>query len=203
MGSMKIGRIAVGALALALLGASPVSGASGPLHPTSAATHRTVGRTTVARPAVTVRIDILTPTMDFQGGPEFSPSNISLPANALVRMIITNYDNGASPAPGHTRIAGVAGGAIRVDGKAVRRVAAADIAHTFTIEALGLNVPIEAAPAGGKVVVSFEFRTHGPGLYEWQCFALCGNDIAGWGYPMTGSSDMMQGRVFVGSSIPA
>jgi hypothetical protein len=156
---------------------------------------RPVAKAHPAAKTVNVVTKILTGSMDHKGGPEFSPGNFRLPAHALVHMTVISYDDGPAPAPGYTAIRGVVGGKIWVDGKAVTQVNPKDITHTFTVPALGLNVPIPAAPKGGKVTVSFTFRTQGPGSYLWQCYALCGNGN-GWGYPMT-TMGMMRGTVKV------
>jgi len=188
---------AAGALGLVLAAASGAAFAAGHAGHVAHVAH--VASTAASRRATAkvylMKALILQPNQDFRNGPELSPGSFPLPADTLVRMTIVNYDDGAGPAPAHTRVEGVVGGAIQVDGKTVRAVNPNDIAHTFTISALGLNVPIPAAPTGGETTVTFEFKTPGPGVYMWQCFDLCGDNIAGWGYPMTGVTGMMNGYV--------
>jgi hypothetical protein len=50
-------------------------------------------------------------------------------------------------------------------------------AHTFAIPDLGVFVPLlgvnPAAPAGSTNVITFSFKTEGPGIYHWQCFVPC------------------------------
>jgi uncharacterized protein YaiE (UPF0345 family) len=50
-------------------------------------------------------------------------------------------------------------------------------AHTFAIPDLGVFVPLlgvnPAAPAGSTNVITFSFKTKGPGIYHWQCFVPC------------------------------
>jgi hypothetical protein len=62
-------------------------------------------------------------------------------------------------------------------------------AHTFAIPDLGVFVPLlgvdPSAPAGSANVVTFSFKTKGPGIYHWQCFVPCAaKTIFGNGGPM-------------------
>lgn len=143
-----------------------------------------------------VTTEILTGAMDHLKAPEYSPGFFSLPANATVEMTVRSYDNGPAPAPGYTTIRGTVGSVMEVNGKTVRKVAANDITHTFTVPALGLSVPIPAARAGKYVTVRFEFHTGAKGTYTWQCYAQCGSGPSGWGYPMT-TQGMMTGTITV------
>lgn len=140
---------------------------------------------------------IETGAIDGRHAPEFLPGNFQLPAHATIHMTVISFDDGPAPTPGYTKIKGVSGNAVTLDGKRVTRIAANDIAHTFTVPALGLNVPIPAAPTGKYVTVAFTFHTGGAGRYAWQCYALCGAGQSGWGYPMT-ANGMMRGVVKVG-----
>jgi uncharacterized protein YaiE (UPF0345 family) len=62
-------------------------------------------------------------------------------------------------------------------------------AHTFAIPELGVFVPLLGvnpnAPANSTNVITFSFKTRGPGRYHWQCFVPCGaKTIFGNGGPM-------------------
>jgi hypothetical protein len=62
-------------------------------------------------------------------------------------------------------------------------------AHTFAIPDLGVFVPLlgvnASAPAGSANVITFSFKTRGPGIYHWQCFVPCGaKTVFGNGGPM-------------------
>jgi uncharacterized protein YaiE (UPF0345 family) len=62
-------------------------------------------------------------------------------------------------------------------------------AHTFAIPDLGVFVPLLGvnanAPAGSTNVITFSFKTKGPGRYHWQCFVPCAaKTIFGNGGPM-------------------
>ncbi len=143
-----------------------------------------------------VKTQILTGAMDHRNGPAYSPAFFRLPAHATIRMTVRSFDDGAAPTPGYTAIRGTIGNAILVNGRTVHQVAASDIAHTFTVAALGLSVPIPAAPRGRAVTVTFTFHTGAAGTYTWQCYAQCGNGPSGWGFPMT-TKGMMTGTVTV------
>jgi hypothetical protein len=62
-------------------------------------------------------------------------------------------------------------------------------AHTFAIPDLGVFVPLLGvsanAPAGSANVITFSFKTKGPGIYRWQCFVPCAaKTVFGNGGPM-------------------
>ena len=63
---------------------------------------------------------------------------------------------------------------------------ATDVSHTFTIAALGLNVPV--AP---QSVTTFRFHTGQRGSYEWRCVDPCGAGDAGWGGAMSAKGYMV------------
>src|ERR1700737_1572547 len=63
-------------------------------------------------------------------------------------------------------------------------------AHTFAVPDLGVFVPLLGvnpnAPAGSTNVITFSFKTKGPGHYRWQCFVPCAaKTIFGNGGPMS------------------
>jgi len=72
----------------------------------------------------------------------------------------------------------------------VRRVRAlnpdSEVSHTFTIAALGLNVPI--APMS---VTTVRFHTGLHGTYEWRCMDPCGAGEAGWDGAMSRKTYMV------------
>ncbi len=135
---------------------------------------------------------------EIQANGHFSPT-FRLPAHATVMVKIVNYDNGvASPPKIYGSVTGLVGNQIQVDGALKSAIPVQDIAHTFTVTALGLNVPIEVVPSGQKQVVeTFTFVTKGPGTLTWQCMAPCGSGPAGWGGPMV-KAGYMTGSIVVG-----
>lgn len=149
----------------------------------------------------------------------YGPStNIWVPANAIVRVTIRNYDS-ATPLNSafYASVQGTVGGDALFNGVAASRVNAADVAHTFTIHTyptagqplLDVSVPLpgvagNAPNAPGSnypapSVVTFSFRTGSSGRYVWQCFDPCGGSgyYAGFGGPMQ-TLGYMAGTLTVG-----
>ena len=63
-------------------------------------------------------------------------------------------------------------------------------AHTFAIPDLGVFVPLlgvgDNAPPGTQNIITFSFKTKGPGIYRWQCFVPCAaGTLFGNGGPMS------------------
>jgi hypothetical protein len=143
------------------------------------------------------------------GGPPqeyaaYVPSTVlSLPANNLVTVTIRNFDLDATPLPvdsPYTRVQGTVGGVAYADGTAYAALDRSGIAHTFTVPALHLSVPIPGRVGTGKryVTVTFQVHTGGAGIYAWRCFAPCGQGPDGQSGPMTDDS-YMRGTLIVGS----
>lgn len=130
------------------------------------------------------------------GWPRYSPSSITVPAGRKVTLVITNYDDAATPLTGGLPYNHVMGGRETVNGKPVRYVGNKTIAHTFTVAGLGLNVAVPKAPAGGAVTITFTFIAHKAGTYTWQCYTPCGAGKNGTGGPMM-TNGFMQGRFSV------
>jgi len=128
--------------------------------------------------------------------PALADVDLFLPSGCVVAVVGENGAGKTTLVKLLAKLYPPASGRILVDGRAVTKVAPSTIAHTFTVPALGLNVPIPAAPKGGSVTVAFTFRTGRAGTYAWQCYAECGDGPTGWGYPMT-TEDMMRGAVVV------
>lgn len=118
-----------------------------------------------------------------------STANISLPANRLIQLTIVSYD---SPTENTTTaegtVTGTVGGnmyfingtlasgmsndtaaAMEHWGTNVTSVPAAFVAHTFTIQQLGINIPV----VGGATEIAYLFFAH-PGTYTWVCLTVCG-----------------------------
>lgn len=127
--------------------------------------------------------------------PGYTPSDLYVPAHSLVTLTIRNYDLGDPPLPAASPYAAVQGiqGSATMDGRPYLALNPAQVAHTFTIPALHLSVPIpaDAAPSAAFVTVTFTFRTGAPGVYMWQCFAPCGDGPEGVSGPMDSMGDMM------------
>jgi hypothetical protein len=141
------------------------------------------------------------------GGPAqnyaaYTPSTVlRVPAQSLVTFTIRNFDldtvtlQGASPA---AHVQGTEGGVAYADGRAYSALDQTGIAHTFTVPALHLNVPIPGHAASGKSYVTVTFRIHTgkAGTYDWRCFAPCGDGPEGQAGPMA-DDRYMRGTLFV------
>ena len=115
------------------------------------------------------------------GYDQYFPANFSVPADALVLVTITNYDNGSNPVPAAARaVTGTVGGTETVTTgtpaatETVAGLPPGDLAHTFTIPQLGLNVPIPSAMSvAAPSITSFAAFFNGTGTLSWICQAPC------------------------------
>jgi len=134
--------------------------------------------------------------------PAIIPSNLTVPAHGMVNVRIFNYDDGTAPLTdqlaSYAKVSGVTGNQassqpLTVDNpnatgtaKAFTALAPADVAHTFTILKLNLNVPMPVTS-----VVSFSFQAPDAGTYTWQCMAPCGTGPNNMGGAMATNGYMM------------
>jgi heme/copper-type cytochrome/quinol oxidase subunit 2 len=123
---------------------------------------------------------------------------LDLPKNALVTIIVKNFDNRTVLRnPFFTLVQGTVGNVEYVNGKKVTVMDPTLTSHTFTIPDFGVSVPIEGisdtAPANAYVTMKFTFRTpNRTGVFSWQCIVPCGYGLYGNGGPM-GEIGYMQG----------
>jgi len=139
--------------------------------------------------------------------PAYMPSNLVLPANSLVSITVVNFDDATALPAGSEQFAAAKGvrGPLQIQALdpanpndtsgAVTTATSLDpakgVSHTFTITALGINVPI--AP---KSRVTFTIHTGKAGTYTWQCYDPCGGDPDGWGGAMA-DTGFMRGTLSV------
>ncbi len=147
-----------------------------------------------------------------KGWPLMSPAYFMVPANSLVTMSISDYDDGPSPLfpsmAKYDKVSGTVGNiaiyAMNEPGEVIdvanvgqvpegahSQVPIAQVAHTFTVPAMNLNVPLTASQT-----ITFMFNTGAPGMYEWLCEAPCGDAPGGMGGPMM-TLGFMRGYMFV------
>ena len=186
---------------------APTAAASA-LAPT-APTAPTASVSASASASASLNITILSDAMTGKAGwPVFVPSDFTLPANSTVIVTVTNFDGATALPKGsdlYAKAAGIVGGTFTVtpikagdpNGTAgpTTSVSALDptqVSHTFTISALGINVPL--AP-GART--TFTLHTGAPGTYAWRCLDPCGTGPSGWGGPMAATSGYMQGTLTV------
>ena len=144
----------------------------------------------------------------FVAGPKGleSSANISLPANRLIELVIISYDTPTPPPPQYSNVTGTVGGKMYLIngtsasmsspqswGAQVSSVPTDQIAHTFTIVSLGINIPV----VGGDTEIAFLYLTQ-TGTFTWQCYTPCGfmNVNGGWSGAMV-TPGWMTGQVTV------
>jgi len=128
--------------------------------------------------------------------PAMAPSDLTFGKGDTVVLTIKEYDDAPTALPAGSPYGKVSGGTMTVDGVAGTDVPNAKIAHTFTIAALGINVPLTKAPEGGVSTTVFTFTVDKAGTYTWSCMTPCGGGADG----MTGSmatKGWMKGNVIV------
>jgi hypothetical protein len=150
---------------------------------------------------VTEPMVIQTGKMDGRKGwPRFTNSSWTVKAGQTVVLEVTNYDDGTAPLMGsqsmYSSVMGTSGGSEAVDGQSTSSMAPEDVSHTFTVLALGLNLPIPAAPSGGSVTVVARFVPKKTGTFLWQCYAPCGSGTNGMGGAMS-TAGWMEGYIRV------
>lgn len=138
-----------------------------------------------------------------------SSAQIVLPAHRLIELVIMNYDDGAADltGPQYASVTGTVGNRMTlvnntlvnstmtpagIDIRGAENVSSLpvdEIAHTFTIPSLGLNVPVGTS---STVVVFFTIDT--PGTYTWLCMTACGAGADGLGGAMA-TPGWMEGSV--------
>jgi hypothetical protein len=131
-------------------------------------------------------------------------TNLQVPANAVVTVTIHQYDGGEPiPNPFLAQVHGTVGDTATIDGKVVTGIDANHVGHTFTVHSfpnpdqpdLFVSVPLPAVAEDAPIVagtdypaphvVTFQFETHGPGIYAWNCEFPCGGRYAGMGDAMS------------------
>jgi hypothetical protein len=130
-----------------------------------------------------------------------SAANLTLPANRLIELVIVNYDDGNATLniPNDNVVSGTTDGTVFVasndninatqgnsgivvrGGQSLSSVPFADVAHTFSIPSLNINIPV---PVSSTVVAYLKIDK--AGTYMWFCETACGDapmSTIGW---MTG-----------------
>ncbi len=118
-----------------------------------------------------------------------SSANISLPAYRLIKLVIDNYDDGSAPLlmADAANVTGTQGGVETVvnnnnvnstegstginviGGQQVSSIKSSDIAHTFSIPELNVNLPVPPSST-----VSAYFTLNATGTFLWTCLTECG-----------------------------
>jgi hypothetical protein len=123
-----------------------------------------------------------------------------VPANSLVHVTLYQFD-GQSGLRNEflAQAQGLVGGSFLLNGKPTNSIDPAAASHVFAIPEMGVSVPLQGIADDAKnpcanapcalstdhQTISFTFRTHGRGLFRWQCFVPCAAGfIQGLGGPM-------------------
>jgi len=123
-----------------------------------------------------------------------SSANIVLPAGRLIELVIVNYDDGNATlvSPQYANVQGTVNGTITYanndnvnssqgansiiikGGETVSSIPLSDIAHTFTIPSLGINIPVPVSST-----VTAYIKIDKAGTYTWFCETTCGSGVTG------------------------
>jgi len=139
-----------------------VAGIAGGVHAAAGKLSSVKAAPVVDHATVTESMQIETGKMDgHPGWPRYTNRSLAVREGETVTLRITSFDDGTAPLTGaqmmYDAVQGTVGGIETVDGKAVSSVPNADVAHTFTVVGLGLNMPVPAASSGGSVTVVARF----------------------------------------------
>ncbi len=128
-------------------------------------------------------------------------TNIVIPSNTPIELVIMSYDMGSSPPPpSYDRVTGTENGMMSLIngtsasgtdlttswGENVSSLPGSMIAHTFTVPSLNLNVPVVS---GDTEVAHFTAPTKG--TFTWLCATPCGTGTGGMGGAMATSGWML------------
>ena len=131
---------------------------------------------------ITVRINATT------GAPQFVPANFTVRAG-LVAITIVDEDFPVAFPGCSCNVTGTVGNVEWLNGTAHPALPDSNVAHTFSVQGLGLNV---LSPGNSTVFFEAVFSA---GTYLWMCMAPCGSN-GFTGFPM-GTPGYMQGTITV------
>lgn len=123
------------------------------------------------------------------GWPQYTPSNFSIPRGEVTITIVD--DDVPMSFPGcNCNVTGTLGNVEYVNGTATHVVSNANVAHTFDVVSLGINV---LSPAMSTVTFTAFFNQ--TGTFTWVCEAPCGS--TGGTAPPMGIPGYMTGTITV------
>ena len=139
-----------------------------------------------------------------ENGQLTSSAQIYLPSNMLIHLTIVNYDSGPGNVPStYANVMGTTNGtefimndsAVNItsnsEGQWVTTVPSANLAHTFTVPGMNLNILVPS-----QSITETTFHTGNSGVFQWQCEVDCGTGASGWGGAMA-TPGWMMGEVVV------
>jgi hypothetical protein len=125
------------------------------------------------------------------GWPQYSPANFTVPSG-LVQFTIVDNDSPVNWSECPCPVGGTIGGVEYINGTSIGRVPSTNVAHTFNIPVLGLQI---LSP--GISTVTFTIDVINPGEYIWYCFAPCGTGTDPYTTPPMGTPGYMTGTMTV------
>jgi hypothetical protein len=108
-----------------------------------------------------------------------------VPAHSTIHVTIWEYDSQTGLRnPFISMVRGTVGGVAYEDGKPIKYMNPNFPAHSFSVPALGVNVPLEGItqasypadltnPHNTHQTITFSFKTGNPETVNWQCFVPC------------------------------
>ena len=150
---------------------------------------------------------IAQPQFTVMGANGLQPArNIELPVHTLIQLTIISYDTPtANSLDSEGKVAGTVGSTVylingtsamgtdvsQAWGENVTSVLGAALAHTFTIQQLGINIPV----VGGDTEIVYLYLNQ-TGTFPWLCLTPCGFGPTGMQGAMS-NAGWMQGQVTV------
>jgi hypothetical protein len=206
IGSKHLRLIGVGLIAGAVAVTASACSSSSPGTPAAGGATTAGGAKPAAVAPKTVNIEMVGKTDASKGPvgtftskehwPAMAPSDLTFAKGDTVVLTIKEYDSAPTALPAGSPYNAVAGGTMTLDGVAATTVSNENIAHTFSIPDLGINVPLAKAPEGKFSTTVFTFKVDKAGTFSWRCFTPCGGDPKGMGGSMA-TKNWMQGNVVV------
>ena len=126
------------------------------------------------------------------GYPYYTPANFSVPAGVAI-FTIMDYDDPINWSGCPCPVTGTVGDIEVINGTPMSVVPATNVAHTFNIPELGLQV---LSPGGG-VAVQFKVDLTHAGAFSWYCLAPCGTGANPYNSPPMGVPGLMTGTMTV------
>ncbi len=109
-----------------------------------------------------------------------------------VIFTITDFDSPVAWSPCPCVVAGTDAGVELINGTPYHVVPSTNVAHTFNIPALGLDIYTP-----GFSVVQFTVDLINPGSFDWFCTAPCGAGANPYSTPPMGTPGFMTGTMII------
>ena len=125
------------------------------------------------------------------GWPQYSPANFTVSAGVVV-FTITDQDAPMNFTPCPCVVTGTERSIEFINGTPTHLVSSDNVAHSFGIPNLGLNVY-----SPGLSTVQFTVDLINPGTFEWFCFVPCGTGADPYSTPPMGVAGYMTGTMTI------